>query len=164
MEVWVCQHVLVWNKHFWLTVLSVAPLVQCGVCDVLYCGETVHSSWKLSEGANRKPRLKSWCFGIAAVFLLPVSFLRPPRRPFLPYFCRTAQRSILDGTNGLWSSKPCAHCRIVQSELKPVVVFKVQKMAWYASAMLATAGLLVSGSSRHFSTSLIIATAIWGHR
>jgi len=30
--------------HFWPTVLSVVPLVQCVVCDVLYCGETVHLS------------------------------------------------------------------------------------------------------------------------
>ena len=26
-------------------------------------------------------------FLVAAIFLLPVSPLRPPRRPFLPYFC-----------------------------------------------------------------------------
>jgi len=26
-------------------------------------------------------------FWVAAIFLLPVSPLRPPRRPFLPYFC-----------------------------------------------------------------------------
>ena len=34
----------------------------------------------------------------------------------------TAQQSVLDGTNGLSSSKPCAYCRIVRSELKPEVV------------------------------------------
>jgi len=37
--------------NFWLTVLSVEPLVQCvvchlSVCNVLYCGETVPSSNK----------------------------------------------------------------------------------------------------------------------
>jgi len=41
---------------------------------------------------------------------------------FCVIFARTAQRSVLNGTNGLSSSKPCAHCRIVQSELKPEVV------------------------------------------
>jgi len=39
--------------HFWLTVLSVEPLVQCVVCNVLYCGKTVHPSQKVSEGVNR---------------------------------------------------------------------------------------------------------------
>ena len=48
---------------FLSTVLSVEPLVHCvvclsSVCDVLYCGETVRPSEKLSEGVNRKPRSK----------------------------------------------------------------------------------------------------------
>jgi len=34
---------------------------------------------------------------------------------FCLIFARTAQRSLLGGTNGLSSSKPCAYCRIVQS-------------------------------------------------
>jgi len=61
-------------------------------------------------------------FWVAAIFVLPVSLLRLPRRPFLPYFAHTAQQSVLDGTNGLSSSKPCAYCQIVRSELKPEVV------------------------------------------
>jgi len=71
------------------TVLSVAPLVHClsVVCDVLYCGKTVRPSKKLSEGVNRKPGSKSRFFSVAAIFLLPVSALRPQRRPFLPCFC-----------------------------------------------------------------------------
>jgi len=40
----------------------------------------------------------------------------------LPYFARTTQQSVLDGTNGLSSSKPCMCCRTVWSELKPEVV------------------------------------------
>ena len=81
---------------FWPTVLSVVPLVHyvvcvsvclSSVCDVLYCGKTVRPSEKVSEGVNRKPGSKSWFFWVAAIFLLPVSRLRPPRRPFLPYFC-----------------------------------------------------------------------------
>ena len=45
--------------NFWPTVLSVVPLAQCVVChlsvvcDVLYCGETVRASEKVSEGVNR---------------------------------------------------------------------------------------------------------------
>ena len=48
--------------HFWPTVLSVEPLVHCvvsSVCNVLYCGETVRPSEKLSEGVNRKSGSKS---------------------------------------------------------------------------------------------------------
>jgi len=57
--------------NFWPTVLSVVPLVHCvvclsvvvcrlsSVCDVLYCGETVRPSEKLSEKVNRKPGSKS---------------------------------------------------------------------------------------------------------
>jgi len=41
---------------------------------------------------------------------------------FCLIFARTAQQSVQDGTNGLCSSKPCAYCRIVRSELKPEVV------------------------------------------
>jgi len=81
---------------FWPTVLSVMPLVHCvsvclsvifclSVCDVLYCGKTVRPSEKLSEGVNRKSGSKSWFFSVAAIFLLPVSALRPPRRRFCPY-------------------------------------------------------------------------------
>jgi len=52
---------------------------------------------------------------VAAIFLLPVSPLRPLKWPFCLIFVRTAQWSVLDGTNGLSSSEPCAYCRIVQS-------------------------------------------------
>jgi len=41
---------------------------------------------------------------------------------FCLIFANTAQQSVLDDTNGLSSSKPCAYCRIVWSELKPEVV------------------------------------------
>ena len=53
-----CVCVSFWQVWFWPTVLSVEPLVQyvvcLSVCDVLYCGETVRPSKKLSEGVNRK--------------------------------------------------------------------------------------------------------------
>ena len=54
-------------------------------------------------------------FWVTAIFLLPVSPLRPPRRPFLLIFARTAQQSVLDGTNRVSGFKPCA-CRIVHRE------------------------------------------------
>jgi len=41
---------------------------------------------------------------------------------FCLIFVCTAQRLVLDGTNKLSSRKPCAYCRIVQSELKQEVV------------------------------------------
>jgi len=34
---------------------------------------------------------------------------------FCLIFARTAQQTVLDGTNGLSSSKPCAYCWIVWS-------------------------------------------------
>jgi len=70
---------------------------------------------KLLWRAYRKSPTLFLFFWVAAIFLLPVSPLRPLRRPFLPYFARAAQQSVLDGTNGLSSVKPlpCAYCRIV---------------------------------------------------
>ena len=93
---------------FWPTVLSVEPLVHyvvclsvvCRlsvVCVVLYCGKMVRPSEKLSEGVNRKPGSKSWFFGSP------------------PYFYFRYKLTF-------YSSKPCAYCRIVRSELKPEVV------------------------------------------
>ena len=38
--------------------------------------------------------------------------------PIGTIFACTAQRLVLDGRNGLSSSRLCAYCRIVQSELK----------------------------------------------
>jgi len=67
-------------------------------------------------------RVKKLTFWVTAIFLFPVSPLRPSRRPLLHYFCPYSQWSILDGTHGLSCSKPCAYCRIVRSELKPGVV------------------------------------------
>jgi len=53
------------TSNFWPTVLSVVPLARCVVClsvcrlSVLYCGETIHPSEKVSEGVNTKPGSKS---------------------------------------------------------------------------------------------------------
>jgi len=55
------------RDHFWptvglLLVVLLAHFVVClsvclssVVCDVLYCGETVRISYKMSEGVSRKP-------------------------------------------------------------------------------------------------------------
>jgi len=48
-------------------------------------------------------------FWVAAIFLLPVSPLRPDGR-FCLIFARTAQQSVLDGANGVSSSELCAYC------------------------------------------------------
>ena len=48
-----------YRSSLWYTVSSVCLSVVClPVCNVLYCGETVRPSEKLSEGANRKPGQK----------------------------------------------------------------------------------------------------------
>ena len=52
-------------------------------------------------------------------------------RFYLSFAC-TAQQSVLDGTNGLSSSKPCVYCRIVWSR------------AWRGSLCDSTAFLLTS--------------------
>ena len=70
---------------------SVSSVCRLSVCNVLYCGETVRPSEKVSEGVNRKPGSKKLIFWVATIFLLPVSPLRPLRRPFLPYFCPYSQ-------------------------------------------------------------------------
>ena len=61
-------------------------------------------------------------FWVAAIFLLPFRLYGHRDGRFCLIFACTAQRSVLDGTNGLSGSKPCAYCRIVRSELKPEVV------------------------------------------
>ena len=83
-----------WDKaffHFWPTVLSVTPLVHRVVClsSVTFC--IVAKRYILAKNC-----LKEWIgkqgqkvdFGVATIFLLQVSPLRPTRRPFLPYFCQ----------------------------------------------------------------------------
>jgi len=111
---------------FWPTVLLVVPLVRCVVCrlsvvvcKVLYCGETVRPSEKVYEGVNRKPGSKSSFFGSPPYFYFRFRRYCHPNGRFCLIFARTAQWSVLDGTDGLSSSQPCAYCRIVRSELKP---------------------------------------------
>jgi len=65
---------------------------------------------------------KKLIFWVAAIFLLPVSALRPPIWPFLPYFCPYSPAIGSRRYKWISSSKPGAYCRIVWSELKPEVV------------------------------------------
>jgi len=92
------------------------------VCDVLYCGKMVRPSEKLSEGVNRKSGQKVDFFRSSSYFYFRFRLYGHQDGCFCLIFARTAQQLVLDGTNGLSSSKPCAYCRIVQSELKPEVV------------------------------------------
>jgi len=92
------------------------------VSSVVCCGKTVRPSQKLSEGVNRKPGSKSWFLGSPPYFYFRFRRYSHLDGSFCLIFARTAQQSALDGTNGLSSSKPCAYCRIVWSELKPEVV------------------------------------------
>jgi len=79
------------NRFYWPTVLSVVPLAQClvclsvVVCDILYCGETVRPSEKVSEGVNRKPGSKVHFLGSPPYFYF--RFRRYGHRDvrFLPY-------------------------------------------------------------------------------
>jgi len=89
---------------------------------LMYCGEIVGPSEKLSEGANRKPWSKSWFFGSPPYFYFWFCLYGHRDGRFCIIFARTAQQSVLDGTNGLSSSKACVYCWIVRSELKPEIV------------------------------------------
>ena len=78
---------------FWTTVLSVMSLARCVVC-LSVCRLSVTFCIVAKRYILAKNYLKEWIgnqvkkliFSVAAVFLLPVSALRPPTRPFLPYF------------------------------------------------------------------------------
>jgi len=58
---------------------------------------------KLLWRAYRKSPTLFRFFWVVAIFLLPVLPLRPLKGLFCLIFARTAQQSVLDGTNGLSS-------------------------------------------------------------
>ena len=90
--------------NFWPTVQSVEPLVHCVVClssvclsSVTFC--IVAKRYVLAKNClkerieNQGQKVDFW---VAAIFLLPVSPLRPPRQPFLSVtFCIVAKRYVL---------------------------------------------------------------------
>ena len=86
----------------------------------MYCGETVRPSQKLSEGVNRKAAVDF--FGSPPYYYFWFCLYGHRDGRFCIIFARTAQQSVLDGTNGLSSSKACVYCWIVRSELKPEIV------------------------------------------
>ena len=59
--------------------------VCLSVCDVLYCGETVRPSEKVSEGVNRKPGSKSSFFGSPPYFYFRFWLYGHRDGHFLPY-------------------------------------------------------------------------------
>jgi len=132
----------------------VEPLVQCvgchlsvclSVCNVLYCGKTVRPSQKVSEEVNRKPGSKSSFLGSPPYFYFRFRRYSHQNGRFCLIFARTAQQSVLDGTNGLSSSNPCAYGRILRSELKPGVVLALDLCsvnACFRHVVLTILGLL----------------------
>jgi len=109
---------------FWPTVLSVVPLARCVVCRLSSVTFCIVAKWYVLA----KKCLKEWIGNQDQ----KVDFFRSPPYFYFRFrlyghrdgrfcliFARTAQQLILDGTNWLSSSKPCAYCLTVQSELKP---------------------------------------------
>jgi len=95
-----------YQSSLWYTVSS--------VCNVLYCGETVRPSEKVSEGLNRKPGSKSSFLRSPPYFYFQFRRYGHQDGRFCLIFASIAQQLVLDGTNGVSSSKPCAYCRIVR--------------------------------------------------
>ena len=79
--------------------VCLSSVCRLSVCDVLYCGETVRPSKKVSEGVNRKPGSKSSFFGSPPYFYF--RFRRYGHRDgrFRLIFARIAQQSVLDCRN-----------------------------------------------------------------
>jgi len=86
------RHVLSIFVCFWPTVLSVVPLAHCVVClssSVTFC---IVAKWYVLAKNFLKERIgnqgQKVDFGGRAIFLFLVLPLRPPKRPFLLYFCQ----------------------------------------------------------------------------
>jgi len=90
------------------------PLADCVDClsSVTFC--IVAKRYVLAKNClkeqigNQGQKVDFW---VAAIFLLPVSPLWPPTRPFFAlFFARTAQQSVLNGTMDFLAAN---HVRIV---------------------------------------------------
>ena len=115
---------LYYRSSLWYTVLSVClSSVFLSVClsSVTFC--MVAKRYVLAKNC-----LKEWIRNqgqkvhfLSLRHISTFRFCRYGHRDgrFCLIFACTAQQSILDGKNWLSSSKPCAYCRIVWSELKP---------------------------------------------
>jgi len=86
-------------------------------------------------------------FWVAAIFLLPVSPLRSPRRPFCLNFARTAKQSLLHGTNRPSSGKPCAYCRIVHR----ADIFAIAQLSCFGKRMRLDTRLFVKTAELSFT-------------
>jgi len=114
---------------------------------------------------NRKPGSKSSFFGSLPYFYFRFRCYGHWYGRFCLIFAHTDKQSVLDGTNWLSSSKPCAYCRIVWSELKPEVVLatlidiercKLPQNAykWAGIALLTSStGFLLGAKSDHTTRS-----------
>jgi len=115
------------SPSFWPTVLSVEPMVQYVVCLSVVC-LSVTSCIVAKRCVLAKKCLKEWIgnqgrrigfFGSPPYFYFRFRCYSHRDGRFCLIFARIAQQSVLDGTNGVSSSKPYAYSRIVRSELKP---------------------------------------------
>ena len=87
-----------YRSSLWYTVLSVCLSVVCHlsvICNVLYCGETVRPSEKVSEGVNRKPGSKSSFWGSPPYFYFRFRRYGHQDCRFCLIFARIAQQSVL---------------------------------------------------------------------
>ena len=115
-----CNRVSI-SSHFWLTILSVVPLAWCVVCLSVIC-VSVTFCIVAKQYVLAKKCLKKWIgnqgqkvdfFWSPAYFYFRFRLYGHRNGCFCLIFARRAQRLVLDGTNWLSSSKPCAYCRIV---------------------------------------------------
>jgi len=86
-----------YRSCLWHDVSSVICLSV--VCDVLYCGETVRPTEKVSEGVNRKRGSYSSFFGSPPYFYFRFRRYGHQDGRFCLTFARIAQQSVLDCRN-----------------------------------------------------------------
>jgi len=82
-----------------------------------YTGRAFGTMCRLSSVCLSVCRLSSVTFSIVAKrYVLAKKFRCYGHQDgrFCLIFARIAQQSVLDGANGVFSSKPCAYCRIVR--------------------------------------------------
>jgi len=110
---------------FWPTVLSVEPLAHCVVClssvclSVTFC---IVAKWYVLAKNCLKEQVKNHSqkvdfLGCRHISTSGFASTTTKMAVFALFFAGTAQQLVLDGTNGLSSSKPGAYCQIVWSEL-----------------------------------------------
>ena len=81
------------------TVCRLSVCRRPSVCNVLYCGEMVRPSEKLSEGVNRKPGSESSFSWSPPYFYFRFRHYGHRDGRFCLIFARIAKQSVLDGRN-----------------------------------------------------------------